>query len=79
MTEKRESRSLPVSTKVYSTVHKGTPCTDCILCKETQPQYTHPASWINKELLILLRKIEPKSSEQTAAFVVIAETVSATV
>ena len=77
MTEKRESRSLPVSTKVYSTVRKG--CTDCILCKETQPQYTHPASWINKELVILLRKIEPKSSEQTAAFVVIAETVSATV
>ena len=59
MTEKRKTRSLPASFDVYSTVHKGTPCTDCILCKDTQPQYTHPTSWKNKELILLLRRLEP--------------------
>ena len=59
MTEKRKSRSLPISFNVYSTVHEGKPCIDCILCNETQRQYTHPASWKNRDLTILLRRLEP--------------------
>ena len=55
MTEKRKSRSLPLSL-VHSTVHQGKPCTHCILCAETNLQYTHPVSWKNKDLM---RQTEP--------------------
>lgn len=59
MAEKRKARSLPTSLDVYSSVHKGKPCTACILCNEKQTQYTHPASWKNDETITLLRRLEP--------------------
>jgi len=30
------------SQPVFLDVHKGRPCTACILCKETAIKYTHP-------------------------------------
>ena len=31
--------------QVQSDVHKGRPCTSCVLCKEKAVQYTHPVRW----------------------------------
>ena len=50
-------RSLPPP--VYSDVHKGRPCMECYLCKQTQAIYTHPIKWKNQTLLSLLKDLEP--------------------
>ena len=73
MAEKRKARSLPTSLDVYSGVHKGKPCTACILCNEKQTQYTHPASWKNNETITLWSLT--KSSAVKAVFVATAEIV----
>ena len=49
----------PQSRQVFSDVHKGRPCTSCILCKEKTLQYTHPIKWKNAALLKFLQVIEP--------------------
>lgn len=70
MAEKRKARSLPTSLDVHSSVHKGKPCTACTLCNEKQAQYTHPATWKNKETITQLRSMEPnKWSAVKAVFV----------
>ena len=45
---------------VFSNVHKGRPCTNCLLCKDKQPQYTHPIKWKNQALLTFLKTLEPE-------------------
>ena len=59
MATKWKTRSLPASIDVYSDVHMDRKCTPCKLCGESNSKYTHPATWKSKELLILLRQIEP--------------------
>ena len=59
MTSKRKCRSLPTSLNIHSDAHPDKKCTQCKLCGESSSRYTHPITWKNEDLVILLRKVEP--------------------
>ena len=59
MAAKQKTQSVPASLDIYSDVYTNRKCTPCKLCGESSSKYTHPATWKNQDLLVLLRQIEP--------------------